>query len=264
MSKSALRVLQILEHVAEQPSGCTHTKLAQGLGIPKSSLTALLNDLQSQGYLQRNAESGIYTIGVQILSLANAYLRNLNLARLGAPIVGELYTAVRQFSVLAIPSGTEYVVICTESLPSLFTHSLQIGFRGPLFCSAVGRAILAYLPEQRVDEILGASDLRPLTPFTKTDPVAIKADLAEVRRTGVSHSREENIAGITGITAPVFDRSGTPVAAVGVAAATGQLENERLPATKAAVKQAAARLSEHLGWRQPRELVAERDLRQPA
>ena len=253
-----------MEHVADQPNGCTHTKLAQGLGIPKSSLTALLNDLQSQGYLQRNAESGIYTIGVQILSLANAYLRNLNLARLGAPIVGELYAAVRMFSVMAIPNETEYVVICTESLPSLFTHSLQVGYRGPLYCSAVGRAILAYLPERRVDEILRASDLTPLTPLTKTDPTAIKAELAEVRKSGISHSKEENIAGITGIASPVFDRTGTPVAAVAIAAPTAQLETAQLPSIGLAVKQAADKLSEQLGWRDQRALAADRDSRIPA
>src|SRR5919206_3672179 len=179
MAKSALRVLQIMEYIAEQRDGCTHTQLAHGLNIPKSSLTALLNDLQSQGYLHRNPETGKFTIGIQVLWLANSYLRNLNLARMGTPIVGELYAAVHQFSVLSIPVGTEYVVICTESVPSLFTHTLQIGHRGPLFCSATGRAILAHLPEERVNEILLASPLRALTPYTKTDPAVIKAELRD-------------------------------------------------------------------------------------
>lgn len=190
----------------------------QGLNIPKSRLTVLLNDLQSQGYLQRNLETGKFTIGAQVLWLAKAYLRNLNLARLGAPIVGELYSAMREFSVLAIPSETEYVVIRTESVPALFTHSLQVGYRSPLYCSAVGRAILAFLPNDRVNEILLASKLQALTPFTKTDPAEIKAELPAIRRTGISYGREENIAGITGNAAPVFDHSGVPVAAVGVAA----------------------------------------------
>lgn len=256
MAKSALRVLQIMEYIAAQPEGCTHSKLAQGLGIPKSSLTALLNDLQSQGYLKRNEETGVFTVGVQVLWLANSYLRNLNLARLGAPIVGQLYAAVRHFSVLAIPRETEYVVICTESVPALYTHSLQIGYRSPLYCSATGRAILAFLPEQRVDEILRASDLTALTPSTKTDPEAIKAELLEVRKTGISRVRDENILGITGIASPVFDHSGVPVAAIGVAATSSQLENDQLPAVELAVQQAASKLSEQLGWRKQRGLVA--------
>jgi DNA-binding IclR family transcriptional regulator len=255
MAKSALRVLQIMEYIAEQRDGCTHTQLAHGLNIPKSSLTALLNDLHSQGYLQRDPASGKFTIGVQVLSLANSYLRNLNLARLGAPVVGELYAAVRQFSVLAIPIGTEYVVICTESVPSLFTHTLQLGYRGPLFCSATGRAILAYLPEDRVNEILLASPLRALTPFTKTDPAAIKAEFPKIRRAGIAYGLEENIAGITGIAAPVFDRSGTPIAAVGVAAPSAQLNPEQLPAIEVAIKKAAGKLSEQLGFQGHRDVA---------
>ncbi len=245
-----------MEYIAEQRDGCTHTQLAQGLDIPKSSLTALLNDLQSQGYLQRNDETGKFTIGIQVLWLANSYLRNLSLARMGTPIVGELYAAVHQFSVLAIPSGTEYVVICTESVPALFTHNLQIGYRGPLFASATGRAILAHLPDDRVNEILLASQLSALTPYTKTDPLAIKAELREIRKRGIADVREESILGITGLAAPVFDRSGTPIAAIGVAGPTLQLATEQLPEVEDAIKRAAFKLSEQLGWERRRELRA--------
>lgn len=256
MAKSALRVLEIMEYIAAQPDGCTHTQIAQELKIPKSSLTVLLGDLQSKGYLQRNPDSGIFTIGVQVLWLANSYLRNLNLARLGAPIVGELYSAVHQFSVLTIPTGTEYVVICTESLPALYTHSLQIGFRGPLYCSATGRAILAYLPDERVDEILRASHLRRLTPMTKTDPAAIKAEIAKVRKTGIAYGREENIQGITGIAAPVFDHSGVPIAALGIASPSAQISKEQERSFEAALTSAAAKLSEQLGWQGARIKLA--------
>ena len=210
----------------------------------------------SEGYLQRSAETGIFTIGVQVLWLANSYLRNLNLARLGTPIVSQIHAAVRQFSVMAVPAGTEYVVICTESLPSLYTHSLQLGYRGPLFCSAVGRAILAYLPEDRVDEILNASDLVKLTPLTLTDPVKIKRTLKEVRKNGIACAREENIAGITGICAPVFDRAGVPVAAVGIAASSTALEPSQMPTIENAIRRGAAQLSQQLGWRAPATVAA--------
>src|SRR6201995_1872392 len=122
MSKSALRVLEIMEFIANTRDGCTHTAIAQGLNIPKRSLTALLQDLLSKGYLQRKPESGVFTIGVQILWLSNSYLRNLNLVKLGQPIVAEIYSRVKEFSVLAIPNGSEYVTICTESVPSVFGH----------------------------------------------------------------------------------------------------------------------------------------------
>ena len=104
MSKSGLRVLQIIEYVASQREGCTHTAIAHGLKIPKSSLTELLQDLLSKGYLQRRTDSGIFTIGLQVLWLANSYLRNLNPVKIDQPLVAEIFSKVREFSLLAIPA----------------------------------------------------------------------------------------------------------------------------------------------------------------
>jgi DNA-binding IclR family transcriptional regulator len=248
MAKSALRVLQILEFIAEHGDGCSHTQLAQGLGIPKSSATALLGDLQSLGYLVRNAKNR-FCIGVGVLSLANAYLRNLNLARLAAPVLSELYSQVRNFSLIGIPVGTDYAVIATESAPALFTHALQIGYRAPLYCSAVGRAILSHLPPNRVDDILVQAPPHRVTAQTETDPAKIKAHLREIRRSGLALCHEENIAGITGVAAAVLDHQGAPVAAIGVAAPTEKLSPVQMRNIQDSVRFAASELSGKLGWR---------------
>jgi DNA-binding IclR family transcriptional regulator len=249
MAKSALRVLQILEYIAQYSDGCTHTQLAQGMDIPKSSVTALLADMQSLGYLTRHPDTNKYCVGVQVLSLANAYLRSLNLARLGSPILSRLYGVVKHFSVLCIAVETDYAVIATESQPAIYTHSLQIGYRAPLYCSAVGKAILSHLPEAEVNRILLASSLDKLTPSTKTSPKEIKQELTDVRKAGIAYSRGENIAGITGLAAPVFDHAGHPVAAIGVASPTHQLKPEDFELIEAELLKSARELSDQLGWR---------------
>lgn len=249
MSKSALRVLEIMEFIAAEPAGCTHTTIAQGLSIPKSSLTALLQDLQSKGYLQRTPETGVFTIGVQVLWLANSYLRNLNLVKLGQPVVAELFGEVGQFCTLAIPSGTEYVVICTESVPSIFGHSLQVGSRGPLYCSALGKAILAFLPQDQVDAILKSSTRAPLTRQTKTKLPDILQELEATRRSGVGRSLGESFAGVDGYAAPVFGPSGLPVASLGIGSPTNEFKPSAIPRVEAALKRAARKLSLQLGWR---------------
>lgn len=237
-----------MEYVASERDGCNHTAIAQGLQIPKSSLTALLQDLQSKGYLQRNPDSGVFTVGVQVLWLANSYLRNLNLVKLGQPIVGELHVRVREFSLLAIPTEREYVIICTESIPSIFAHSLQVGQRGPIFCSAVGKAMMAFMPEAQVDSILKASPLVAVTPSTKTDIAYIKRDLAKTRRRGIGYSREEGIPGVTGVAAPVFNASGSPVAALAIGVPSAQLKEKSLEPLEGVLRSLAQRLSQQLGW----------------
>jgi len=247
MSKSALRVLEIMEYIAGQPSGCTHTTIAQGLNIPKSSLTALLQDLQSKGYIQRHPDSGAFTIGVQVLWLANSYLRNLNLVRVGQPIVAELYAEVREFSVLAIANGGEYVVICTESVPSIFGHSLQLGSRGPLQHSALGKAMLAFGPRAWVDEVLSQSPEAP-TRQARQRGGDLEQELEQIRRTGIGRSRGEAIAGVEGFAAPVFSATGVPVAALGVGLPSSELTPAATPKIEDALRRLARKLSMQLGW----------------
>lgn len=247
MSKSALRVLEIMEFIAREASGCTHTAIAQELGIPKSSLTALLQDLQSKGYIQRNLDTGAFTIGVQVLWLANSYLRNLNLVKEGQPVVAELFSEVREFSVLAIPSGSEYVVICTESVPSVFGHSLQLGSRGPLQHSALGKAMLAFSPRSWVDEVLAASPKVPPTRQAKSRSADVEKELEQTRRTGIGRSRGEAISGVEGFAAPVFGASGVPVAALGVGIPASELVTGSIPKIEDALRRLAHKLSTRLG-----------------
>jgi len=237
-----------MEFIAKERDGCTHTAIAQGLSIPKSSLTALLQDLLSKGYLQRTADSGVFTIGVQVLWLSNSYLRNLNLVKLGQPLVAEIHSRVKEFALLAIPNAAEYVTICTESVPSVFGHTLQLGSRGPMFCSALGRAMLAFMPDQQVDEILRSGPRVKATQFTKTSIADIKASLVETRRTGIAFSDEEAMAGVIGFASPVFGAMGVPVAAFGVGVPSSQYKSGARSAIESALKDASRKLSQQLGW----------------
>ena len=248
MSKSALRVLEIMEFIAGHSTGCTHTTVAQGLGIPKSSLTALLQDLLSKGYLQRHPDTGYFTIGVQVLWLANSYLRNLNLVKVGQPVVAELFTQIKQFTTLAIPSGAEYVIICTESTPSVFGHTLQVGSRGPLHTSALGKAMLAWLSSAQLQNVLAQAAAMPGPKATKGKALDIADELAEARKSGIAHSRGEAIAGVDGHAAPVFNASGLPIAALGVGVPAGDITARELVRIETALKKAARQLSTQLGW----------------
>jgi len=171
------------------------------------------------------------------------------LVKLGQPLVAEIYLKVKEFSILAIPNGAEYVTICTESVPSIFGHALQLGSRGPMFCSALGKAMLAFMPEDQIDEILRGSPREKVTQYSNTSLTKIKASLAETRKTGISVSREESIAGVIGFAAPVFSATGAPVAAFGVGLPASHFKPEMAKGIELALKAAARQLSEQLGWR---------------
>jgi DNA-binding IclR family transcriptional regulator len=249
MTKSALRVLDIMEFIADQKNGSTHAQLSQALAIPKSSLTALLRDLVSRGFIVVDEDTGRYCIGPHILSLSQAYLRNLNIVRVAQPVVAELFDKTNEFSAFAIPKGTDYVILCAESLPLPLAHSLQIGERGPMFSSATGKAILAFYPPDQRDAVLAASRMEKFTAATKVDPVEIRAELAEVARTRIAYAREETLPGIVAMASPVFNSAGIAVGAVSVATPVSRFTSTFEGKVAEALQVAAHKLSLQLGWR---------------
>jgi DNA-binding IclR family transcriptional regulator len=247
VAKSAVRVLEILEHVAAQRTGLTHAQIAQDLGIPKSSLTVLLRDLQDSGYAQLDADTARYSVGPQVLALAHAYLRSLNLARLGHPVVTQLYAAVNEFAALAIRKDDECVLICAESSPSPLAHSLQLGEHMPLLATSSGKVLLAYLDPVELNAVLRRNKPKDHTAGTLTEMRAIRADLERVRKTGIAYSREEYLAAITSIATPVFNAQGAVIAALSVALPSARLSAPGERKIVAALQKGAKRLSAQLG-----------------
>nr|WP_246526890.1 IclR family transcriptional regulator [Plastoroseomonas hellenica] len=249
VAKSALRVLEILQFVAAQNGSATHTDIARGLRIPKSSLTSLLADLQAAGYVTMEAATGRYSLASQVLVLSQAYLRKLNIVRAGAPIVEALFRRLGEFVALAVPKGDEHIVVAAEAPSGPLAHSLQIGERGPMHCTATGKAILAFLPEQEAEDWLTRMPRPKATPHTRVTVPEIMEDLRQVRASGIGLVREEAILGITAIAAPVFNIAGRPIAALSAAGASARFTSRREAEVAQAVREAAAALSTELGWR---------------
>lgn len=237
MAKSAIRALEILEHIATERNGLTHTQISHSLGIPKSSTTVLLGDLQDMGYAQLDPTTGRYAVGPQVLALAHAYLRNLNLSRLGQPIVAHVFAAVNEFSALAIPKGDECVIVCAESSPSPLAHSLQLGEHTPLLPTASGKILLAFLaPDER------ETTLRRL----KASRTA-RAELDLARRSKIAYTRGGYLAGISAIAMPVFNAQNVAIAALSVAMPSARLTPALEKKIISALASGAARLSAQLG-----------------
>ncbi|VTZ65453.1 IclR family transcriptional regulator [Sinorhizobium medicae] len=247
MAKSALRVLEIMEFVATCRNGATHSEISLALGIPKSSLTELLRDLQRPGYLQHDRQSGRFSIGPQIMFLTHSYIKNLNIVRVGSPFVHELFLAINEYTTMTIPKGDEVVVVCSETLPSPLSHSLNLGEHLPMLSSAVGRAIVAFMDESEQREIFERFKPINYTPFTQTSLEVIKKDLELTRKTGIADVRDEYRLGIIGLAAPVFNVNGRPIASIGVALPSARKDRAYEENVKKLLLECTASLSRSLG-----------------
>jgi DNA-binding IclR family transcriptional regulator len=127
---------------------------------------------------------------------------------------------------LALLDGDQVVVTLNLS-PQLQLQTLQIGPRTPAYCSAMGKAILSKLPQEKLKTYLAGTKFRRFTAKTITDPKALLKDLEETRLRGYSLDREEYLIGFTCAGAPIYDHNGQPVAAASISGAPVFLKDER-------------------------------------
>lgn len=253
--KSATRVLDVLELLAEQGQPPTHGEMARALGMPKSSLTELLATLESRGYVA--AEADRYRLGPALLTLAGVLLRRTDVARVAQPFVAALMLRARESAALVIRQGAEVVVVCKENCDQPILYSRQLGQRGPINASAGGKAVMAFAPEAEREAWLVSGALKRVTPHSVIDPAALRRELAAVARGGIAYSREEMVPGIIAMGLPVFDATGAACAGLSVGIPMLRFDAAREKRVASALRHAAAEISAALGFKSKDRRAAE-------
>jgi IclR family transcriptional regulator, KDG regulon repressor len=222
--------------------------LAARLGLAKSTVHRLASTLVAEGMLEQNPESGRYRLGIALFGLGALVRRRMSLSAEAKPFLFELREETNETVLLAIPADSEVMYVYNLESTQAIRMRSDIGVRQPAWCTAVGRAIFAFQGEPAVARML-SGPLAARTARTLTQPKALRAALAEVRRLGYAVDDEESEAGMRCIAAPVRDAGGEVIAAVGVAGPVQRLSPEALVAIAAPVMQTAEAISARLGYR---------------
>jgi len=215
--KSADRVLDLFELLARWGREMTHTDIAGALGIPKSSLSKLLKNLSARGYVQYVPASKGYRLGPAFAGLAQQTAHARDIVGLAGPILREIMEATQESCSLSLLRGDEIEAVAAVDCPQPLLSHLQVGDRVPLYASSGGKAILAFLPESMREDYLARAVLRPLTRRTLHAKADLRREIEEIRREGVSYSREEVTLGVISLGLPVLSGAGHPLAALNVA-----------------------------------------------
>jgi DNA-binding IclR family transcriptional regulator len=215
MVRSASRALEILEIVGTSRNGLKHVEIAQALNIPKSSLTKLLSSLLVKDYLTMDKASRTYAIGPAVLSLASSYLAGLDIVRIARPVIRDAMIRTGESASLMIRSGQEGLIVCKENSSHIVIARFSIGTRVPLYATAGGKAMLAFLPAEEVDRYISSVQLTRLTSTTITNPKDFRDELKKIRKRGLARCNGEQYEDLISIAAPVFGWDGRVVAAVG-------------------------------------------------
>lgn len=215
-------------------------------GLPKGTLHRILTDLTGEGLISLDEPTQTYRGGLQLLEWANRLWADSNLRSLTHDLLEELADYSGETALLYVPADTAVVAIDSiESRESLRT-AIGIGSQAPAWCSAPGKALLAWLEPPAQRDVLARCAITRFTPQTITDREEILANLAHVRECGVGIDDEEHFAGIVAVAAPLLDYRGAPVAALGLSAPSFRVEAEQLEQWKIKITEAASKASRRL------------------
>jgi len=243
-----VRALDVLELLASsgQPMGAA--EVASHLGILRNGAFRLLTTLRYRGYVEQDAETHKYWLGLRLFQLGNAVFGGQDIRRLAFPILGDLRNRFQETVNLALLHDEQVLYVERIESPRSLRTSTAIGTRTPLYCSSLGKAILAHLSPEQVDALLSSGPRTAHTENTITDPQALLAELEVIRRRGYSLDKEENMIGVRCVGSPIFDSLGRAFAAVSVSGPAQRIAEHIAQGDIAGdVMSAARQISERLG-----------------
>ncbi|KOP84012.1 IclR family transcriptional regulator [Cytobacillus solani] len=228
MVKSVSRALDIINLVSMKKGGLGVTEIANQMDINKSSVYRILSTLVQYGYIEQDKGTERYKLGYQFLEVSSRLLESLDLRIEAKPFLQELEKETNEVIHLVVYDQGEVVYIeKLDGNEALRMHS-KVGKRAPMHCTSVGKAILAHLPSEIVQEIIERKGLPVHTDKTITDINVFIEELKEVKRKGFALDLEENEYGITCIAVPILDHLGKVAAAVSISGPTIRMTEARL------------------------------------
>jgi DNA-binding IclR family transcriptional regulator len=241
--------LAVLEALAAAGEDLTLTEVAHRLKESRTAVFRLLRTLQERGYVQQDAGSKRYRLGLGAWEVGSRALRRTGLVEAAQPVLKWLAQVTGETSLLSVLRDNDVLYLDVVHGSSPLRVCLEPGSWAPAYATASGKTILAHHPARLPQALSG--ELRQLTPKTITQPSRLRRLLAEVRRAGVATNREEHREGIASLAAPIFDARGECVAAVGLAGPAMRFTDENLEELTRHVRKAAHEISAKLGWREP-------------
>ena len=193
----------------------TITDVAEATGLTRATARRFLLTLVRMGYVRNDGRE--YWLRPRVLELGYAYLSGMTLPEAAGPFLDELVQEVGESTSIAVRDGDEIVYVAHEAPQRVMTINVPIGGRDPLYCTALGRVLLAAESPEAIDEYLNTADLQVYTRATVTDREALRGTLARVRADGYSLIEDELEDGLVALAVPILDGE-TVIAAMNLCA----------------------------------------------
>jgi len=246
--QSLARGLRVLEATAANGGSATLSEIGRKTALPRSTAHHLLRALVEFGYLVQDGRARSYRLAPKLFRLTGRTWTKEQLAEISMPFLDELSHRTGEGTSLAILRDGVVTIVAKRDPEGPVRVVQEVGATRPIYCTAVGKALAAWLPEWELDGIVGRTAFEPKTTKSITTPAAFRRELARIRASGFAVDNEEHIEGIRCIATPVRDHSGEVRASLCVVGPKSRLPQRRLPEIRRSLGQVAADLSARLGF----------------
>lgn len=242
--KSILRTLLILEQFSSS-SELGIKELSIGTGLPASTVQRIVNTLELKNYLMQNPKNDRYRLGIALYNISKSYAENFDWIDSAKVHMENMVEKHKENVNLAVLQGQKVVYLTKVESPNILRPNFKVGVKYPVFCTSLGKCIMAYQPVELVDTLL-SSPIEGCTENSITDPEKIRLELSKIRKQGYATEDEEFQEGLFCISAPIRGFKGRVLAAISTTIPKYRLEMDKVPIITEDLIETANKISDEL------------------
>ena len=246
--QSVNRSLDILEILSQNINGMGLTEIGSKIGLHKSTVHRLLGTLIYKGYVVQDMYSNKYKITLKLYELGVRKIASSSILEISRPYTKALMESLNEVVHLVIHDKNDIIYIDKVEADNTIRMASTIGRRSPLYCTSVGKAMMAYMTGEEIREIWENSKIEKLTENTITDYNKFLEEVKKIREKGYAEDDEENELGVRCIGAPIFNHKGEVEGAISISGPTIRVTKDKVEVFSEKVKKYAMLISRELGY----------------
>lgn len=245
---SLVKASKILELIMNGSRALGVSELSRALDMPKPTVQNMLFTLESEGFIEKDPMSLKYRLGPRLFQLGMHYANNMDLTMIARGWLEKLCSQYGEISRAGIVMGEKIIIAMEVHHDSSFMTFPGPGSVIPPQTTAIGKILLAYMPEKRREKIIKNIQFTPLTERSIKNTDELKLELDRVKSDGVAFDSEESVTGLSCIAGPVFNHRNECIAAISLSGNSSRIEMKRSEIINA-IKYTCFRMSEQMGFR---------------
>ena len=245
------RGLKILFILGQSGEPMRISEISRRLEIDKSTAYRIVSTLREQGFVEQDPDTRKYLLGVKVIEVGGLKLRAIKFLPTARPLTEELMMRTREAVHIAVLVEGEVMYLDTEQCSGSFNVNTVAGGRAPLHSTAVGKALLAELPEAEIDRLVSLKGLTRFTDRTIITLEELHRDLTLVRQRGWAIDNEETYTAVRCMASVIRDHQGRALASAGLSGPAQRISDDRIPTLAELVKDTCDRISKRMGYVHP-------------